>query len=86
MGAIPHCRETVEKRLVPSVLSIIAGDPKRLPLRLPSAAIEVLEALIRSGVTPLSEAVLLVFPALVQGILSTDDPATLAVSSRRWHA
>ncbi|KAL5011617.1 hypothetical protein ScPMuIL_010168 [Solemya velum] len=72
------CMEPLQQRLLPTLVSILQATSDKVPLGLPAVALDVLQTVVRSSVTPLSEGLIQnTFPAVVQCIMRTDDNATL---------
>ncbi|XP_064607438.1 importin-9-like [Liolophura sinensis] len=71
------CRQLLQQRLVPTLISIIQAPSDRIPVGLPPIALDLLQTLIRTGCSPISNLLINGFPAVAQCTLSSDDNATL---------
>ncbi|XP_071960511.1 importin-9-like [Antedon mediterranea] len=78
LASNPDCKDALEKRLIPTIVSIINSDPEKLPMGIQSPALDILCTVVRSTGAPLSsDHVTIAFPAVAQCTLRSDDNAVM---------
>ncbi|XP_033102932.1 importin-9-like [Anneissia japonica] len=78
LAANPGSKLALEKRLIPTIISVLNGDPEKLPMGIQSPALDILCTVVRSSGAPLSnEHVNIAFPAAAQCMLRSDDNAVM---------
>ncbi|XP_013378770.1 importin-9 isoform X2 [Lingula anatina] len=72
-----ECREPLQQRLLPTLVSILQAAPDKIPMGLQSTALDMLETCVRHSGSPISDALVRAFPVAACCTLSTDDNATM---------
>ncbi|XP_064488644.1 importin-9-like [Ornithodoros turicata] len=74
----PLCCGSLQQRLLPTLISILQASVDKIPSGLQGVSLDVLETIVRSSSTPLSDALInQAFPTALHCILHTDDNSTL---------
>jgi hypothetical protein len=74
------CLTALQTRLLPTLVSILDSQGEAMSPGLQSVALDVLQTLVRSSASPLSEALVVsAFPASVRCTLRTDDNTIMQV-------
>ncbi|PIK58812.1 putative importin-9 [Apostichopus japonicus] len=72
------CRDQIQARLLPTLISILRSTPDKVPMGLQSAALDVICTTIRCNPVPLPDAFLNdAFPVVVQCVMNSDDNAVM---------
>lgn len=73
-----RCLPELQRRLVPTLVSILNQQSRKLPTGMQAVALDVLQTLVRSSTAPVSDLLLShAFPAAVHCVLGTDDNSVM---------